>query len=161
MVIRNAPVLDSRLVYLTPYRVLQSLTLLLAFSGSAAFAARKTFTTKVELYNGCLDFLFFLTLAWVPFAAVPQTLVTMAGWFTVAVIVALGVVFLIPLQVGAADMVFDVPYLFAYISACMTLMPGDLIFTGTPEGVAALQPGDSARVALEGLELAPLVTPFA
>ncbi|MCY1062001.1 fumarylacetoacetate hydrolase family protein [Nannocystis sp. SCPEA4] len=60
-----------------------------------------------------------------------------------------------------ADMVFDVPYLFAYISACMTLMPGDLIFTGTPEGVAALQPGDSARVALDGLELAPLVTPFA
>lgn len=60
-----------------------------------------------------------------------------------------------------ADMVFDVPFLFAYISACMTLMPGDLIFTGTPEGVAALQPGDSVRVALEGLELAPLLTTFA
>ncbi|WAS90277.1 fumarylacetoacetate hydrolase family protein [Nannocystis punicea] len=59
-----------------------------------------------------------------------------------------------------ADMVFDMPYLFAYISACMTLMPGDLIFTGTPEGVAALQPGDSAKVALDGFELAPLVTPF-
>jgi uncharacterized protein (TIRG00374 family) len=43
--------------------------------------------------------LFFLTLAWVPFAAVPQTLVTMAGWFTVAVVAALGVVFLIPIQV--------------------------------------------------------------
>jgi 2-keto-4-pentenoate hydratase/2-oxohepta-3-ene-1,7-dioic acid hydratase in catechol pathway len=60
-----------------------------------------------------------------------------------------------------ADMVFDVPFLLAYISACMTLMPGDLIFTGTPEGVAALQPGDSSEVALEGFELAPLVTPFA
>lgn len=60
-----------------------------------------------------------------------------------------------------ADMVFDVPFLLAYISACMTLMPGDLVFTGTPEGVAALQPGDTARVATEGLELAPLLTPFA
>jgi 2-keto-4-pentenoate hydratase/2-oxohepta-3-ene-1,7-dioic acid hydratase in catechol pathway len=59
-----------------------------------------------------------------------------------------------------SDMVFDVPYLLAYISACMTLMPGDLVFTGTPEGVAAIAPGDAVRVALEGFELAPLTTPF-
>lgn len=43
--------------------------------------------------------LFFLTLTWVPSTAVPQTLVTMAGWFAVAVVLALGVVFLVPLQV--------------------------------------------------------------
>jgi 2-keto-4-pentenoate hydratase/2-oxohepta-3-ene-1,7-dioic acid hydratase in catechol pathway len=59
-----------------------------------------------------------------------------------------------------ADMVFDVPYLIEYISACMTLEPGDLIFTGTPEGVSALRPGDEVRVAAEGLELAPLTTRF-
>jgi 2-keto-4-pentenoate hydratase/2-oxohepta-3-ene-1,7-dioic acid hydratase in catechol pathway len=60
-----------------------------------------------------------------------------------------------------ADMVFDVPTLIAYISACMTLLPGDLIYTGTPEGVSALQPGDVVRVATEGLPLAELQTPFA
>ncbi|HEY8374988.1 MAG TPA: fumarylacetoacetate hydrolase family protein, partial [Nannocystis sp.] len=59
-----------------------------------------------------------------------------------------------------ADMVFDVPYLIAYISACMSLMPGDLLFTGTPEGVAPLAPGDTVRVATEGFELAPLHTRF-
>lgn len=58
------------------------------------------------------------------------------------------------------DMVFDVPYLIAYISACMTLLPGDLIFTGTPEGVSALRPGDVVRVATEGFELAALETSF-
>lgn len=66
-----------------------------------------------------------------------------------------------PVQRAAlADMVFDIPYLIAHISACMTLLPGDLIFTGTPEGVSALRPGDLARVALEGFELAALETPF-
>lgn len=59
------------------------------------------------------------------------------------------------------DMVFDIPYLVAYISACMTLVPGDLIFTGTPEGVSALRPGDVVRVATEGFELAALETTFA
>lgn len=49
-----------------------------------------------------------------------------------------------------ADMVFDVPYLLAYISACMTLVPGDVIFTGTPEGVTALTPGVTTRVELSG-----------
>lgn len=58
------------------------------------------------------------------------------------------------------DMVFDVPTLIAYLSACMTLVPGDLIFTGTPEGVSALNPGDVVRVAAEGLELAALETRF-
>jgi 2-keto-4-pentenoate hydratase/2-oxohepta-3-ene-1,7-dioic acid hydratase in catechol pathway len=40
-----------------------------------------------------------------------------------------------------SDMVFDVPAILAYISATMTLYPGDLVFTGTPEGVSALRPG--------------------
>ncbi|MBK7826184.1 fumarylacetoacetate hydrolase family protein [Nannocystis sp.] len=58
-----------------------------------------------------------------------------------------------------ADMVFEVPFLLAYISACMTLMPGDIIFTGTPEGVCALRPGDVMTVELAGWELPPLVNP--
>ncbi len=59
-----------------------------------------------------------------------------------------------------ADMVFDIPTLIAYISACMTLMPGDLLFTGTPEGVCALAPGDTSRVELQGWEFPVLETPL-
>jgi 2-keto-4-pentenoate hydratase/2-oxohepta-3-ene-1,7-dioic acid hydratase in catechol pathway len=59
-----------------------------------------------------------------------------------------------------ADMVFDVPHLLAYISACMTLLPGDVIFTGTPEGVTALRPGDVARVELAGWDMNPLENPL-
>ena len=58
-----------------------------------------------------------------------------------------------------ADMVFDVPYLLAYISACMTLVPGDVIYTGTPEGVSALTPGVTTRVELAGWEMPPLENP--
>ena len=59
-----------------------------------------------------------------------------------------------------ADMVFDLPYLLAYISACMTLLPGDLIFTGTPEGVSALSPGCSSFVELAGWDLGRLENPM-
>jgi len=59
-----------------------------------------------------------------------------------------------------ADMVFDLPYLLAYISACMTLLPGDLVFTGTPEGVSALTPGCSSFVELDGWDLGQLVNPM-
>jgi 2-keto-4-pentenoate hydratase/2-oxohepta-3-ene-1,7-dioic acid hydratase in catechol pathway len=55
------------------------------------------------------------------------------------------------------QMVFDVPTLIAYISAVMTLEPGDLILTGTPEGVSPLAPGDVCTVELEGLGPSPYV----
>ena len=55
-------------------------------------------------------------------------------------------------------MVFDVPAILAYISASMTLQPGDLIFTGTPEGVSALRPGCTTRVDTTGFELGALDT---
>lgn len=51
----------------------------------------------------------------------------------------------------AADMIFDVPTLVAYISAVMTLEPGDLIATGTPEGVGPLAPGDQVEVEVRGV----------
>jgi 2-keto-4-pentenoate hydratase/2-oxohepta-3-ene-1,7-dioic acid hydratase in catechol pathway len=49
------------------------------------------------------------------------------------------------------DMVFNVGTLVAYISSVMTLMPGDLIFTGTPAGVGELRNGDEVIVEIEGL----------
>lgn len=49
------------------------------------------------------------------------------------------------------DMVFTVKQLIAYISSVMTLMPGDLIFTGTPAGIGPLQDGDIVTVAVEGI----------
>lgn len=57
-----------------------------------------------------------------------------------------------------SDMVFDVPAILAYISATMTLYPGDLVFTGTPEGVSALTPGSVTSVDATGFELGTLTT---
>ncbi|NJL01761.1 MAG: fumarylacetoacetate hydrolase family protein [Spirulinaceae cyanobacterium SM2_1_0] len=47
--------------------------------------------------------------------------------------------------------VFSPAQLVAYISEIMTLLPGDVILTGTPEGVGPLQPGDHVRVEIEGI----------
>ncbi len=49
------------------------------------------------------------------------------------------------------DMIFDVPALVAYVSRMMTLEPGDVILTGTPEGVGPLVPGDVLEVEIDGL----------
>ena len=49
------------------------------------------------------------------------------------------------------DMVFSIPALIEYISHVMTLEPGDLILTGTPEGVGKLQPGDVFEVEIPGI----------
>ena len=49
------------------------------------------------------------------------------------------------------DMVFNVSMLIAFISAVMTLEPGDLIFTGTPAGVGPLKDGDEVVAEIEGL----------
>jgi 2-keto-4-pentenoate hydratase/2-oxohepta-3-ene-1,7-dioic acid hydratase in catechol pathway len=51
----------------------------------------------------------------------------------------------------ASNMVFDIPTLLAYISQCMTLEPGDLVLTGTPEGVGTLAPGDVVEVEIAGV----------
>ena len=48
---------------------------------------------------------------------------------------------------NTADMVFNCAQIVSYVSQHMTLMPGDIIFTGTPEGVIAGQAGGQARVA--------------
>jgi 2-keto-4-pentenoate hydratase/2-oxohepta-3-ene-1,7-dioic acid hydratase in catechol pathway len=49
------------------------------------------------------------------------------------------------------DMIFKIPELVAYISRVMTLEPGDLIATGTPEGVGPLVHGDTHDVVVQGI----------
>lgn len=48
-------------------------------------------------------------------------------------------------------MLFPIPFIVRYLSQVFTLQEGDLIFTGTPEGVGALKTGDLARLVLPGL----------
>lgn len=57
---------------------------------------------------------------------------------------------------STANLIFGVPALIAYISTIVTLSPGDMIFTGTPEGVGATQgkflaPGDIVTTTIDGL----------
>lgn len=49
------------------------------------------------------------------------------------------------------DFIFPVPRLLVYITAAMTLEPGDLIPTGTPAGVGPMSAGDTVEVGIEGL----------
>jgi 2-keto-4-pentenoate hydratase/2-oxohepta-3-ene-1,7-dioic acid hydratase in catechol pathway len=51
---------------------------------------------------------------------------------------------------NTADMIFNCGYLVSYASRTMTLRPGDLIFTGTPEGVVAGKPEDKRRWLCDG-----------
>jgi 2-keto-4-pentenoate hydratase/2-oxohepta-3-ene-1,7-dioic acid hydratase in catechol pathway len=50
-----------------------------------------------------------------------------------------------------SDMVFDVAALIAFVSAVMTLLPGDVLLTGTPSGVSPLAAGDTVEVTIEGI----------
>lgn len=55
-------------------------------------------------------------------------------------------------QHGRTDqMAFSIPVLIEYISAIMTLEPGDVIATGTPAGVSPLKPGDVVEVEIPGV----------
>ena len=49
------------------------------------------------------------------------------------------------------DLVFDIAFLIEYLSAFMTLAPGDVILTGTPEGVVNVDVGDEVVCEIEGL----------
>jgi 2-keto-4-pentenoate hydratase/2-oxohepta-3-ene-1,7-dioic acid hydratase in catechol pathway len=54
-------------------------------------------------------------------------------------------------QGNTRDLVFKIPQLIEFITAAMTLEPGDVILTGTPEGVSPIQPGDQVEVEVEGI----------
>jgi 5-oxopent-3-ene-1,2,5-tricarboxylate decarboxylase / 2-hydroxyhepta-2,4-diene-1,7-dioate isomerase len=49
------------------------------------------------------------------------------------------------------DLVHDIPSLIEYLSGFMTLNPGDVILTGTPEGVVDVKPGDEVITEIEGI----------
>jgi 2-keto-4-pentenoate hydratase/2-oxohepta-3-ene-1,7-dioic acid hydratase in catechol pathway len=50
-----------------------------------------------------------------------------------------------------SSIVHKLPDLVAYVTACMTLLPGDVILTGTPEGVGPMSIGDEVAVEIEGI----------
>ncbi len=52
---------------------------------------------------------------------------------------------------STSDLIFDIPTLVAHVSAAMTLLPGDVILTGTPEGVGPMEVGDEVEVSIPGL----------
>lgn len=54
-------------------------------------------------------------------------------------------------QGSTTDFLFAIPELLRFVSSIMTLEPGDLIPTGTPAGVGAMQSGDTVEVAIDGL----------
>ncbi len=49
------------------------------------------------------------------------------------------------------DMIFTVPELIAYVTRFMTMMPGDILITGTPEGVSEIRSGDVVSARIDGV----------
>ena len=57
-----------------------------------------------------------------------------------------------PRQSGrTSQLIFSIPTLISYISRVMTLLPGDVVLTGTPSGVGPIAPGQRVEVTIEGL----------
>src|SRR4051794_27175612 len=54
-------------------------------------------------------------------------------------------------QGRTSQLIFDVPTLISYISRIMTLLPGDVVLTGTPSGVGPIRPGQRVECTIEGL----------
>jgi len=52
-------------------------------------------------------------------------------------------------QGNTSDLAFSVPELVSFISHIMTLLPGDIIATGTPSGIGPMKPGDTVEVKIE------------
>ncbi|WP_350274585.1 fumarylacetoacetate hydrolase family protein [Kribbella sp. HUAS MG21] len=57
-----------------------------------------------------------------------------------------------PKQDGrTSQFIFDIPSVLAYITSFTTLLPGDVVLTGTPAGVGPMLPGDEVSVSVEGI----------
>jgi len=54
-------------------------------------------------------------------------------------------------ETSTADFIFPVYLLVSFISRVMTLLPGDVIATGTPSGIGPMQPGDEVEVRIGGI----------
>lgn len=51
----------------------------------------------------------------------------------------------------SADLIFGISEIIAYLSRYITLLPGDVIFTGTPQATRAMQAGDVVEIEVEGV----------
>ena len=56
------------------------------------------------------------------------------------------------------DMIFSVGEILEFVSSIMTLLPGDVVLTGTPEGVSKVQPGDEIKIEIETIGTCLLYT---
>jgi 2-keto-4-pentenoate hydratase/2-oxohepta-3-ene-1,7-dioic acid hydratase in catechol pathway len=54
-------------------------------------------------------------------------------------------------RASTRDLIYDIPRLIAFYSAAFTLEPGDIIATGTPEGVGPIEPGDEIVLTIDGV----------
>ena len=54
-------------------------------------------------------------------------------------------------QGNTSDLIFPVPQIVSYVSYIMTLLPGDIIATGTPSGIGPMSPGDTVEVKIEAI----------
>ncbi len=52
---------------------------------------------------------------------------------------------------NTSNLIFKVPFLVSYLSQVMTLLPGDVILTGTPGGISGMHKGDTVEIIIEGL----------
>jgi len=52
---------------------------------------------------------------------------------------------------NTCDLIFGIPGLISFISGVMTLLPGDVIATGTPDGIGPLKGGDTVEIVIEGI----------
>lgn len=52
---------------------------------------------------------------------------------------------------NTADLLFSIPHIVSYLSQAVTLLPGDVILTGTPSGVGPLLSGDVCEITIEGI----------
>ncbi len=50
-----------------------------------------------------------------------------------------------------SQMMYKIPAIIAYVTSFMTLLPGDVVLTGTPAGISPMQPGDEVAVTVEGI----------
>lgn len=54
-------------------------------------------------------------------------------------------------QINTSDLLFSVARLVSYLSRAITLLPGDVVLTGTPSGVGPMQPGDRVEIEIGGI----------
>jgi 2-keto-4-pentenoate hydratase/2-oxohepta-3-ene-1,7-dioic acid hydratase in catechol pathway len=52
---------------------------------------------------------------------------------------------------STSDLIWDIPAMISYLSETITLLPGDVIETGTPSGVGPMQAGDVVEITVAGI----------